>query len=50
MNKMQNITSSVLIALSALAGLAATAGDANAALIRNYQLNGSLADSLGGLR
>lgn len=48
MNKIRNIISSLLVALSVLAGFAATTGAANAALIRDYELNGSLADSLGG--
>ena len=48
MNNMRRITSSLLMALAALTGLAAAEGDANAALIRDYELNGSLADSLGG--
>ena len=44
---MRRITSSLVVALAALAGLAVAERDANAALIRDYELNGTLTDSLG---
>jgi PEP-CTERM motif-containing protein len=47
-NKTRRIFSSLLISFAALGGLGATQKDANASLIHDYELNGSLADSLGG--